>query len=135
MEDQEDPRRPSKKVCTAESRIKVHKRIKKVESDPNIRVHGESTLRQLVRLQRRISMPIMLKPSLVHCGANVPPFGARPICMPNPSQDCSGFYMSIGWCTIFFVSILLPGKFPLSPWAYSRGGCLCRKFSRFKWHK
>src|SRR5437660_7558284 len=94
MEDQEDPRRLSKKVCTAESRIKVHKRIKKVESDPNIRVHGESTLRQLVRLQRRISMPIMLKPSLVHCGENVPPFGARPICMPNPSQDCSGCYLT-----------------------------------------
>src|SRR6266566_4582682 len=127
MEDQDDPRRHSKRVCTAESRIKVHKRIKKVESDPNIRVHGESTLKQPVRLQRQISMPIMPKPSLVHCGANVPPFGARPICMPNPSQDCSGFYMSIVWCTIFFVSILPSEKFLLSLWASWRGGCRCMK--------
>src|SRR2546425_12034796 len=113
MEGQEDPRRPSKKVCTSESRIKVHKRIKKDPSDPNIRVHGGSTLRQRVRLQRRISMPIIPKRSLVHCGENVQPFGARPICMPNPPRDCSGFYMSIGWCTIFFVSILPPAKFLL----------------------
>src|SRR5438132_5331981 len=100
MVSQDDPKRPSKKVCTAESRIKVHKCIKKVESDPNIRVPGGNTLRQLVPLQRLTSMPIMPKRSLVHCAENVPPFGARPICMPNPPQDCSGFYMSIGWCTI-----------------------------------
>src|SRR5438093_5139515 len=116
MVSQDDPKRPSKKVCTAESRIKVHKCIKKVESDPNIRVPGGNTLRQLVPLQRLTSMPIMPKRSLVHCAENVPPFGARPICMPNPPQDCSGFYMSIGWCTIFSVSILLPEKFLLSLW-------------------
>src|SRR6266705_3176498 len=129
MVSQDDPKRPSKKVCTAAlqhcstaaSRIKVHKCIKKVESDPNIRVPGGNTLRQLVPLQRRTSMPIMPKRSLVHCAENVPPFGARPICMPNPPQDCSGFYMSIGWCTIFSVSILPPEKFLLSLWASSRG--------------
>src|SRR5215468_1312880 len=117
MENQDDPRRHSKKGCTSESRIKDPKRIKKVESDPNIRVHGGSILRQLVRLQRRISMPIMPKPSLVPCGAHVPPFGARPIRMPNLPKDCSGFYMSIGWYTIFFVPILPPTKFLLWLWA------------------
>jgi hypothetical protein len=113
MENQEDPRRHSKKVCTSESRIKGHKRIKKVESAPNIRVHGESTLRQLVQLKRQTSMPIMPKPSLVPCGENVPPFGARPIRMPNLPKDCNGFYMSIGSYTIFFVPILPPAKFLL----------------------
>jgi hypothetical protein len=32
MENQDDPRRHAKEVCTSESRIKVHKHIKKVES-------------------------------------------------------------------------------------------------------
>src|SRR5215471_15662931 len=117
MEGQEDPRRHSKEVCTSASRIKGRKRIKKVASALNTRIHGGSTLRQLVRWQRRISMPIMLKPSLVPYGENVPPFGARPICMPNPPKDCSGFYMSIGWGTIFFVPILPPEKFLLWLWA------------------
>jgi len=47
---QDDPRRHSKEVCTSASRIKVPKRIKKDESDPNIRVHGGNILRQLVPL-------------------------------------------------------------------------------------
>src|SRR5678815_6048193 len=81
MENQDDPRRHSKEECTSESRIKVHKRIKKVESAPNIRVHGRNILRQLVPLQRRTSMPIMPKRSLVHCAENVQPFEERPICM------------------------------------------------------
>src|SRR2546426_4241823 len=135
MENQDDPRRLSKEVCTSGLRIKVHKYIKKVESDPNIRVHGGNILRQLVLLKRRISMPIMPKRSLVPCAENVPPFDERPIHMPNQPRDCRGCYGCTGWCTIFFVSILPPEKFPLSPWAYSRGGCLCRKCFRFKWHK
>ena len=135
MANQDDPRRHSKEVCTSESRIKGRKRIKKVASAPNIRVHGRNILRQLVPLPRRTSMPIIPKRSGVPCAANVLPFAARPICMPNPPQDCSGCYMSIGWCTISFGSILPSAKFPLSLWASSRDGYLCRKFSRFKWHK
>src|SRR5215831_6899026 len=95
-QNQDDPRRHSKEECTAESRIKVHKRIKKVESAPHIRVHGESILRQLGSLQRRISMPIMPKRSLVLCAANVLPFDARPICMRNPPRDGRGSYGCTG---------------------------------------
>jgi hypothetical protein len=69
------------------------------------------------------------------CAENVLPFEERPICMPKQPRDCRGCYMFTGWCTIFFVSILPSEKFPRSLWAYSRGGCLCMKFSRFKWHK
>ena len=58
----------------------------------------------------------------------------RPICMPKHPRDCRGCYVFTGWCTIFFVSILPSAKFPQSPWADSRGGCLCMKCSRFKWH-
>ena len=135
MENQGDPRRHSKEVCTSASRIKVPKCIKKGESDPNISVHGENILRQLVPLQRRTSMPIMPKRSGVPCAEDVPPCEERPICMPNQPRDCRGCYVFTGWCTIFFVSILPSEKFPRSLWAYSRGGCLCMKFSRFKWHK
>src|SRR5712691_605028 len=130
MENQDDPRRLSKEVCTSGLRIKVHKHIRKVESDPNIRAHGRNILRQLVLLKRLISMPIMPKRSLVPCAENVRPFEERPICMPKQPRDCSGCYVFTGWCTISFVSILPSEKFPRSPWAYSRGGCLCRKFSR-----
>src|SRR2546422_4268240 len=66
MENQDAPRRLSKEVCTSGLRIKVHKRTKKVESAPNIRVHGWNILRQLVQLKRLISMLIMPKRSLVH---------------------------------------------------------------------
>src|SRR5262249_21418474 len=111
---------------------KVPKRIKKVVSDPNIRVHGGNILRQLVPLQRRTSMRIMLKRSLAHFAAHVPPFDERPICMPNPPRDCRDCCVCTGWYTISFVSILPPEKFPLSLWASSRGGCRCRRFSRFK---
>src|SRR5256885_4597946 len=135
MENQDAPRRLSKEVCTSGLRIKVHKRTKKVESAPNIRVHGWNILRQLVQLKRLISMLIMPKRSLVHFVENVPPFEERPICMPNQPRDCRGCYVFTGWCTIFFVSILPPDKFPRELWASSRGGCLCMKFSRFKWHK
>src|SRR6266705_2751616 len=135
MENQDDPRRPSKEVCTLESRIKVHKRIKKVESASNIRAHGGNILTQLVPLQRRTSMPIMPKRSGVPCAENVPPFDERPIRMPKQPQDCRGCYGCTGWCTIFCVSILPSAKFPRSLWASSRGGCRCRKFSRFKWYK
>src|SRR6266436_8287368 len=114
MENQDAPRRLSKEVCTSGLRIKVHKRIKKVESAPNIRVHGWNILRQLVQLKRRISMPIMPKRSGVPCGENVPPFGARPKCMPNQPRDCRGCYGCTGWCTISFVFILPPEKFPQS---------------------
>ena len=110
-------------------------RRKKVLSAPNIRVHGENILRQLGSLQRRTSMPIMPKRSFVLCAANVPPFAVRPICMPKPPQDCRGCYGCTGSCTISFGSILPPEQFPRSLWASSRGGCPCRKFSRFKWHK
>src|SRR5712691_420881 len=132
MENQDDPRRHSKEGCTSESRIKVHKRIKKGESAPNIRVPGENILRQLVPLQRRISMPIMPKRSGVPCAENVPPFDERPIRMPKQPRDCRGCYGCTGWYTIFFGSILPSEKFPRSLWASSRGGCLCRKCSRFK---
>src|SRR5215470_10415387 len=114
MENQDAPRRHSKEECTSESRIKVHKHIKKVASAPNIRARGRNILRQLVSLQRRTSMPIMPKRSLVPCAANVPPFAARPTCMPKPPRDCRGYYMSIGWCTIFFVFIVPHAKFPQS---------------------
>src|SRR5712691_6107509 len=67
MENQDDPRRPSKEVCTSESRIKVHKHIKKVESASNIRAHGGNILTQPVPLQRRTSMPIIPKRSGVPC--------------------------------------------------------------------
>src|SRR2546427_10612773 len=117
MENQDDPRRLSKEVCTSGLRIKVHKYIKKVESDPNIRVHGGNILRQLVPLPRRISMPIMPKRSGVPCGENVPPFEERPIHMPKPPQDCRGCYEYTGSCTISFGSILPPEKFPRSLWA------------------
>src|SRR5882762_435 len=132
---QDDRSRRAKKVCPSGGNIQGHQRIKKVQSDPNTRVHGGNILRQLVPLPRRISMPIMPKRSGVPCGENVPPFEERPIRMPKPPQDCRGCYGSTGSCTISFGSILPPEKFPLSPWAYSRGGCPCRKFSRFKWHK
>src|SRR5215471_9884968 len=122
MENQDDPRRHSKEECTAESRIKVRKRIKKVESVPNIRAHGKSILRQLVPLQRLTSMPIMPKRSLVHCAANVLRFVARPICMPKPPRDCRGCYGCTGWYIISCGSILPLEKFPLSPWASLRGG-------------
>ena len=52
-----------KRSALLESRIKVHKRIKKVESAPNIRAHGRNILRQLALLQRLTSMPIMPKRS------------------------------------------------------------------------
>src|SRR2546422_6870658 len=65
-------------------------------------------------LQRRISMPIMPKRSGVPCAANVPPFAARPTCMPKQPQDCRGCYGCTGWCTISFVFILPPEKFPQS---------------------
>src|SRR4029450_6018764 len=88
MANQDGPRRLSKEVYMSGGKIKVPKRIKKVESAPNIRVHGMNILRQHVPLQRRPSMPIMLKRSLVPCAANVPPFDARPICMPKqPHRD------------------------------------------------
>src|SRR4029434_389269 len=116
MENQDDLRRHAKEGYTSESRIKVHKRIKKGESAPNIRVPGENILRQLVPLPRRISMPIMPKPSLVPCAANVPPFAARPTCMPKPPRDCRGCYGCTGGCTIFCVCILPPEKSPLSLW-------------------
>ena len=135
MENQDDLRRHAKEECTSELRIKVHRRIKKVESAPNIRAHGRNILRQRGPLQRRTSMPIIPKHSLVPCAANVPPFAARPTCMPKQPRDCRGCYMSIGWCTISFRFILPPEKFPRSLWASSRGGCRCRNFSRFKWHK
>src|SRR5262249_20289387 len=80
-------------------------------------------------------MPIMPKRSLVLCAANVLLFAARPICMPKPPRDCRGCYGCTGWCIISCGFILPPEKFPLSPWASSRGGCRCRKCSRFKWHK
>src|SRR5215471_6328868 len=114
MENQDDPRRHSKEGCTSESRIKAHKRIKKGESAPNIRVPGENILRQRVPLQRRTSMRIMPKPSLVPCAANVPPFAARPTCMPKPPRDCRGCYGYTGSCTISCVFILPPEKFPQS---------------------
>src|SRR4029450_1662704 len=84
MENQDDPRRHSKEECTSESRIKVHKRIKKVESAPNIRAHGRSILRQLVPWQRLTSMPIMPKRSLGPCAASVPPVEAIPIDRKSP---------------------------------------------------
>src|SRR5215470_2968148 len=114
MENQDDPRRHSKEGCISESRIKGLKRIKKVESAPNIRAHGRNILRQLGPLQRRTSMPIMPKRSLVPCAGNVHPFEERPICMPKPPQDCSGCYECTGGCTIFFGSILPSAKYPLS---------------------
>src|SRR5919108_2932869 len=92
MANQDDPRRHSKEECTAESRIKVHKRIKKVASAPNIRAYGQNILRQRVPLQRLTSMPIMPKRSLVHCAAHVLRFAARPICMPKPPRVCGGCY-------------------------------------------
>src|SRR5215475_3000055 len=111
MENQDDPRRHSKEGCTSELRIKGHKRIKKVESDPNIRAHGRNILRQRGPLQRRTSMPIIPKHSLVPCAANVPPFAARPTCMPKQPRDCRGYYGCTGSCTISFVFILPPEKF------------------------
>src|ERR671931_1845068 len=98
MANQDDPRRHSKEECTSESRIKVHKRIKKVASAPNIRAHGRNILRPLVPLQRLTSMPIMPKHSLVPCAASVQPFEERPICMPKSPQDCRGCYEYTGWC-------------------------------------
>src|SRR2546427_9091829 len=86
MENQDDPRRPSKEVCTSASRIKVHKHIKKVESASNIRAHGGNILTQPVPLQRLPSMPIIPKRSGVPCAENVPPFAERPICMPKPDS-------------------------------------------------
>src|SRR5215471_16443914 len=110
------PKKTFKKGVHVRLKHKGSQAHKKVESDPNIRVHGGSILRPRVRLKRQISMRIMPKPSSVPCGENVPPFGARPIHMPNLPKDCSGFYMSIGWYTIFFVPILPPAKFRLWLW-------------------
>src|SRR5215510_9353299 len=135
MANQDDPRRHSKEGCTSESRIKVHKRIKKGESAPNIRVPGRNILTQRVPLPRRTSMPIIPKRSGVPCADNVPPVDERPICMPKPPQDCRGCYGCPGGCTIFCGAILPSEEFLLSPWASWRGDCLCSKFSRFKWHK
>src|SRR6266851_7266750 len=129
MASQDDPRRHAKEVCASESRIQVHKHIKKVASASNIRVHGGNILTQPVPLPRRTSMPIIPKRSGVPCAENVPPFAERPICMPKQPQDCRGCYGCTGWCTIFFGSILPSEKFLLSLWASSRGGCLYRKFS------
>src|SRR2546430_13620872 len=135
MANQDDPRRHSKEGCTSASRIKDPKRIKKVESAPNIRIPGGNILRQRVPLPRRISMPIIPKRSGVPCAENVPPFDERPIRMPKPPQDCRGCYGCTGSCTISFGSILPPEKFPRSLWASSRGDCLGMKFFGFKWHK
>src|SRR6266498_5747713 len=118
MANQDAPRRLSKEVCTSELSTKVHKYIKKVESDLNIRVHGGNILRQLGQLQRLISMPIMPKRSLVPFAENVQPFEERPIRMPKQPRDCRGCYGCTGWCTIFFVSILPLEQFPLSLWAF-----------------
>ena len=128
-------RKPSKEVYTSGARIKDHKRIKKDPSDPNIRVRGRNTLKQTVRLQSQTFMPIMPKRSLVRCAESVPPFGEKPICTPKQPRDYNGFYMSIGWSTIFFASILRPEKSPLSLWECSKGGCRRAKFSTCKWHK
>src|SRR6266849_10089890 len=111
-------RKPSKEVYTSGSRIKDHKRIKKDPSDPNIRVRGQNTLKQTVRLKSQTFMPIMPKHSLVHCAESVPPFEERPICMPKQPRDCRGCYGCTGWCTISFVSILL-GFYHLSSFRYS----------------
>src|SRR5713226_1801606 len=111
---QDDPRRHAKEVCASESRIKVHKHIKKVASASNIRAHGGNILTQPVPLQRRTSMPIIPKRSGVPCAANVPPFAARPTCMPKPPWDCRGCYGCTGSCTISFGFILPPEKFPQS---------------------
>src|SRR6266516_340812 len=115
--------------------IKDHKRIKKDPSDPNIRVRGRNTLKQTVRLPSQTFMPIMPKRSLVRCAESAPPFGEKPICTPKQLRDYNGFYMSIGWSTIFFASILRPEKSPLSLWECSKGGCRRAKFSTCKWHK
>src|SRR5215471_7053928 len=96
MENPDDLRRHSKEECTSELRIKVHRRIKKVESAPNIRAHGRNILRQRGPLPRRTSMPIIAKHSLVPCAGNVHPFEERPICMPKQPQDCRGCYECTG---------------------------------------
>src|SRR6266700_5214293 len=98
-------RKHSKEVYTSGSRIKDHKRIKKDLSDPNIRVRGRNTLKQTVRLKSRTFMPIMPKRYLVHFAESAPPFGEKPIRTPKQPRDYNGFYMSIGWSTIFFASI------------------------------
>jgi len=91
----------------------------------------QSRVKQIVRLPSQTCMPIMPKRSLVPCAASAPPFGARPICMPNPPQDYSGCYTSIGWCTIFFVPILPPAKFLRWLWAcYMLPGWFCGTFIR-----
>src|SRR5207247_2919252 len=69
------------------------------------------------------------------CGDTLTGLDERPIRMPKQPQDCRGCYGCTGWCTIFCVSILPSEKFPRSLWASSRGGCRCRKFSRFQWYK
>jgi hypothetical protein len=48
MANQDDPRRLAKEGGTSGGRIKGHKRLKKVVSDPKIRAHGGHILRQLV---------------------------------------------------------------------------------------
>jgi len=128
-------KKPSKEVYMSGSRIKDHKRIKKGPSDPPIRVRGRNTLKQTVRLQSQTFMPIMPKRSGVPCAESAPPFGEKPICTPKRPRDYNGFYLSIGWSTIFFASILRPEKSPLSLWEWSKGGCQRAKFSTYKWHK
>src|SRR5438477_10341372 len=87
-------RKPSKEVYTSGSRIKDHKRIKKAPSDPNIKVRGQNTLKQTVRLPSQTFMPIMPKHSLVRFAESAPPFGEKPICTPKQPRDYNGFYMS-----------------------------------------
>ena len=135
MAHQDAPRRHGKEECPSASSIKGHQRIQPVASAPHIRAHGRNILRQLVPLQRLTSMPIMPRRSFVPCAASGPPCEDSPLGMPKQPEDCSGCYGCTGWGTIFCGSIVPSEQFPQALWASSRGGCLCRKFSRFTWHK
>jgi hypothetical protein len=135
MANEDAPRRRAKEVGTSGGSLQVPKPINKVVSAPNIRVHGEHSLRQRVPWPRRISMPIMPQRSGGPCAAHGLPVDGRPRGMPKQPRDGRGCDGCTGWCTIGVGSIVPSEKFPRSLWASSRGGCRCRQFSRFTWHK
>src|SRR6266568_8111272 len=108
-------RKPSKEVYMSGSRIKDHKRIgpKRPTYQSPWAEHPE-TNRMIAESDIHANHA---EASGVPCAESAPPFGEKPICTPKRPRDYNGFYMSIGWSTIFFASILRPEKSPLSLWA------------------
>src|ERR687897_463360 len=99
------PKKTLKRGIRVRIKNKGSQAHKKVASDRNIKVHGQSIQKPLIRLKRLTFMRIMLKRSFVHFGENVRHLDVRQICMPKAPRGRNGFYRCIGWCTILFACI------------------------------